>query len=100
MDDIQHVYGMNTKQNDIHLRTVNTFGKKCGHLTLPPLSQCPTIVPHASSALKPVEVTLAGLVTVSNEMCSCSHSQGWDRPARRPADPPQVILLDLRLSTR
>lgn len=87
---------------------LNTFGRILAthpentacHFTLPPLSLCPTNGPHASAALKPVEVTLAGLVTVSNEMCLCSHSQGWDRPARRPADPPQVVPLDLRLSTR
>lgn len=79
-------------------------GRKCDnnvcHLTLPPLSQCPTNGPHASSAPEPAEVTLAELVTVTNEMCLCSHSQGWDRSARRPADPPGVILLDLCLSTR
>lgn len=40
-------------------------------LTLPPLSLCPTKDPQASSAIKPAEVTLAGLVTVSNEMYSC-----------------------------
>lgn len=76
------MYGIITKHNDIHLhlRTAdgeyiwknfgNTENAAC-HRTLPPLSQCPTNGPHASSALKPVEVTLAGLVTVSNEMCSC-----------------------------
>lgn len=63
-------------------------------------SHCPTNGAHASSALKSVGVTLAGLLTVSNEMCLCSHSKGSDRPARQPTDPPQVILLDPRLSTR
>lgn len=51
-------------------------------------SQCPTNGPQAGSAVNPVEVTLAGIVTVSNEMCLCFHSQGWDRPARQPTDPP------------
>lgn len=59
-----------------------------------------TNLQHASSALNPAEVTLVGFVTVSNEMCACSHSEGWDRPARHPTSPPQVILLDLRLLTR
>lgn len=78
------------------------FGKGLKALlaTSPSQPLCPTNASDASSALKPVEVTLAGLVTVSNEMCLCSHSQCWDRPARWPADPPQVTLLGLRLSTR
>lgn len=31
---------------------------------------------------------MAGLVTVSNEMCSCSHSQGWEKACSTAQRPP------------
>lgn len=57
-----YMYGVITKNNDIYKNLL-------GMNTSPSQPLCPTNVPDASSGLKPVEVTLAGLVTVSNEMC-------------------------------